>query len=282
METSANREGIAFIAVRMEWYTEYSKLLLKENTVDGGSSAGLRLKLENHVVSLYKALLLYLMKSVCSYYRNRVLGFLRDTIKRDGWEADLEAIKNAEKDVQQDAAEYNTLQVRSHLEQLVGMQLDERLRQRLKDLPHVENAAFDSTGLEYVPPCQPGTRTKFLKLIRDWSTNPQDEPILWFSGWAGTGKSTIALTISREFSNMGFLGGSFFFSKIRGVTGASKFITTLAYQLAHRLPGAAGAINKAISDHPDISEKNKRDQWEYLIVQPLTQIAKGCQAARLP
>jgi hypothetical protein len=115
----ANPTGVVYVTARMDWYCELLRLLLKENTVDGGTSAGLRSKLEDHVVDLYKALLLYLMKSVCSYNRNRILSFFRDTVKRDGWDSNLMAIREAERAVQQDSAEYNTQQIRSHLEQLV-------------------------------------------------------------------------------------------------------------------------------------------------------------------
>jgi hypothetical protein len=299
-ETKANREGVAYVTARMDWYCEFSILLLKENIVDGGSSAGLRSKLEDYVVDLYKALLLYLMKSVCSYNRDWILSLFRDTIKRDGWDCNLMAIRKAEKTVQQYSADYNTQQIRSHLKQLVEvakkqetkllqdivnavqnqilMQSDEILKQRLKDLPCAEEAAFDSARLEHEPLCQPGTRAKFLSLTRDWSINPHKGPIFWLSGLAGTGKSTIARTVSHEFSRKGYLGSSFFFSRVRGVTSASKFVTTLAVLLADRLPSVAGHISKAISDHAGIAEKNKRDQWKHLIVEPLLHVTHGRQA----
>jgi hypothetical protein len=66
--------------------------------------------LEDHVIDLYKALLSYLIKSVRSYYRNRIPSLFRDTIRRDNWDCNLIAIHEAE---------YNIQQIRSHLEQLV-------------------------------------------------------------------------------------------------------------------------------------------------------------------
>jgi hypothetical protein len=44
--TDVNREGIVYVATRMDWYWNLSSLLLKENTVDGGSSRGLRHELQ--------------------------------------------------------------------------------------------------------------------------------------------------------------------------------------------------------------------------------------------
>lgn len=76
-ETRANREGVSYIAARMDWYGELSQLLLKENTVDGGISANLCSKLEGRIVDLYGLLLSYLMKSVCACYQNRVLNIFR-------------------------------------------------------------------------------------------------------------------------------------------------------------------------------------------------------------
>jgi hypothetical protein len=54
---------------------------------------------------------------------------------------------------------------------------------------------------------------------------------------AGTGKSTIAHTIARAYFEQDRLAASFFFSRGGGDTGsASKFITTIAMQLAVHIP----------------------------------------------
>ena len=96
-----------------------SSLLLKENMVDEGSSAELKRELEKQIVDLYKALLSYQMRSVCSYYRNQFLGSLRDVIKLDDWDGNLKNVQDAENAVRQDSDAYNAQQIRSHLEQLV-------------------------------------------------------------------------------------------------------------------------------------------------------------------
>jgi hypothetical protein len=54
---------------------------------------------------------------------------------------------------------------------------------------------------------------------------------------AGTGKSTTAYTIARAYFEQSRLAASFFFSKGGGDVGnASKFITTIAVQLAVYIP----------------------------------------------
>jgi len=72
-ESKANRDGIVYVMSRMDWYWSLSKLLFKENItkVDRQSFRELQCELQNRVVDLYKTLLSYQMKSVCSYYRNR-------------------------------------------------------------------------------------------------------------------------------------------------------------------------------------------------------------------
>jgi hypothetical protein len=54
---------------------------------------------------------------------------------------------------------------------------------------------------------------------------------------AGTGKSTIAHTVARDYFEQGRLAASFFFSRGGGDAGnASKFVTTIAIQLAVHIP----------------------------------------------
>ena len=93
---------------------------------------------------------------------------------------------------------------------------------------------------------------------------------------AGTGKSAIAGTFAHKLSEENQLGASFFFSRGRGDRGnASKFFTSIAYQLALwgiENGALARSIRKAFDRHPDIIKRAKRDQWKYLIEEPLSQI----------
>ena len=103
----------------MNWYWNLSSLLLQENIVDGGSSTELRFELEKRIVDLYKALLLYQIKSVYSCYQNQGIILFRDIIKLDDWDGNLKSVQDAENAVRQDSDAYNTLKIRSCLEQLV-------------------------------------------------------------------------------------------------------------------------------------------------------------------
>ncbi len=92
---------------------------------------------------------------------------------------------------------------------------------------------------------------------------------------AGTGKSTIARTIAREYFEQGHLGASFFFSRGGGDVGrAGKFFTTIACQLAKRSPSLRNSICKAVAQNSDIQNQSLRDQWRQLILHPLLLFAK--------
>jgi len=87
---------------------------------------------------------------------------------------------------------------------------------------------------------------------------------------AGTGKSTIARTIAREYFEQGHLGASFFFTRGGGdVSHARKIFTTIASQLAKRSPSLKNYICAAVSENSDIKNQSLRDQWRQLILQPL-------------
>jgi len=107
-----------------------------------------------------------------------------------------------------------------------------------------------------------------------WSDTPNNACIFWLNGMAGTGKSTIARTVAREWAKKERLGASFFFSRGQGDRAhASKFFTTLAYQLAYAQPKLAACIHKAICDRPDIPRQSLREQWKHLILEPLCQLS---------
>jgi NACHT domain len=90
---------------------------------------------------------------------------------------------------------------------------------------------------------------------------------------AGTGKSTIARTIAREYYNKEHLGASFFFSRGAGdVSHAGKFFTTIAVQLAKKSPCLARYIYEAIVEHGDIASQGLHDQWVRLVLRPLSKL----------
>lgn len=121
--------------------------------------------------------------------------------------------------------------------------------------------------------CMHGTRVELLNQIMLWSNNPDEKCLFWLNGMAGTGKSTIARTIARVFHEQGRLGASFFFSRGQGDRGhAAKFFTSIARCLADLIPAMRDNINEAIVKHSSIARQALRDQWTYLIYEPLTKL----------
>ena len=113
-----------------------------------------------------------------------------------------------------------------------------------------------------------------LKQIMTWADGDDGRNIFWLSGWAGTGKSTIARSVSREYYNRGRRGANFFASFFfsRGdVSTAENFAISIAIQLAES-PLLKDLIHKARSHNDGIVNKILEDQWQQLVIEPLEKI----------
>lgn len=104
----------------------------------------------------------------------------------------------------------------------------------------------------------------------------QDERcIFWLRGLAGTGKSTIARTVARRYYNKRCLAASFFFSSGGGDVGhAGKLVTSIAVQLAHNMPALREHVRTAVAERSDVASQSMRDQWQHLVVRPLSKLHK--------
>jgi hypothetical protein len=140
-------------------------------------------------------------------------------------------------------------------------------------LPFATEAPFNSYSRQHEPTCLKNTRVDVLKEIYNWADGQDKRCIFWLKGLAGTGKSTIARTVARTFSEHSRLGASFFFSRGGGDIGhAGKFITSIAMQLATTVPTLSRHIRKAITEHGDIASQSLYDQWRQLILGPLSKV----------
>jgi hypothetical protein len=155
-----------------------------------------------------------------------------------------------------------------------GLDLAEQDRQLAK-LPVATGAAFSSYHRQHEPQCTPDTRVELLGQLQKWSYN-QDKYIFWLGGLAGTGKSTVARTAASSFSSQKRLGASFFFSRGGGDLGnAAKFVSTLAYQLANLSVSFKRLVCEAIAEQSGITQQGLRNQWEALILRPLSKLSSG-------
>jgi hypothetical protein len=158
-----------------------------------------------------------------------------------------------------------------------GMGFSEQ-QQYLSKLPHAVQAAFSSSDKQHDPLCLQNTRVDVLNQIRAWVNESDKRCVFWLNGMAGTGKSTIARTIAHEYHDQKRLGASFFFSRgTEDRSHAGKLFTTIAVQLARISSMLKEYICKAIAEHDDINNRSLRDQWKYLILQPLSKLmANSC------
>ena len=116
-----------------------------------------------------------------------------------------------------------------------------------------------------------------------WSgADPYEKTIFWLNGMAGTGKSTIARTITRTLTEQDRLVANFFFSRGRGdLSHTGKLFSTVAIQLAATSPTLKYYICEAIAQHGNISQQSMRDQWTKLVYQPLLKLQGDPQPPRI-
>ncbi|KAM0541417.1 hypothetical protein ACHAPJ_013248 [Fusarium lateritium] len=157
--------------------------------------------------------------------------------------------------------------------QIQNERADEKLQSQLKDLLLLDPLAA-SDHIHHPPGsfCLDGTREAVLGEIHDWVNDSKGPSVCWLPGLAGTGKSTIARTLSRDLKGIA-LAGSFFFK--RGVAGrgdAKRMVPLITYQLARNLPSVAEHVADALRDDPSSLTAPLTFQWSKLIVQPLSKL----------
>ena len=106
--------------------------------------------------------------------------------------------------------------------------------------------------------------------IEHWDQDLDAPPVSWLNGLAGTGKSTIAQTVSERLFADGRLGASFFCS--RGFEDRSNLqliFPTLAFQLAQKYPAFRSSLIPLLQSNPDVVHESLQDQMQKFLVDPL-------------
>ncbi|KAF9642638.1 WD40 repeat-like protein [Thelephora ganbajun] len=120
--------------------------------------------------------------------------------------------------------------------------------------------------------CLKGTRGTVLDEIEQWARDSDRPPVYWLNGLAGTGKSTIAQTITERIFADGQLGASFFCSRDFQDRRDLKFIfPTIAVQLARNYPEFRSVFVPLVQSDPEIAHESLYNQMDRLIVWPLKQ-----------
>ncbi|KAF5002118.1 hypothetical protein FGRMN_601 [Fusarium graminum] len=168
--------------------------------------------------------------------------------------------------------------VRMRIQNMQETLLTSYQKELIDRLPIALDASYDSASESENPRCLPDTRTQLLEDIMHWVQNKDAQPIFWLNGMAGTGKSTVSRTFAEHLKNDNSLGATFFFKRAQGDRGnAKKLFTTIASQLATSTPSIAPSILEAINADINIGEKGLKQQFENLILKPLSSIASSAQ-----
>ncbi|KAJ7751510.1 hypothetical protein DFH07DRAFT_525788 [Mycena maculata] len=144
------------------------------------------------------------------------------------------------------------------------------------------HSAVSLSTLEHLGPCDiastlhgeclPGTRQNIVQDIINWlTTRSEMGNTLWLCGTAGSGKSTIAKTISEYFSSLHRLGASLFFEKNK--SNPQTVIPMMAYALARWNTRLESAICAAVGGNPGITRAPVEMQFDKLLLAPLLSVA---------
>lgn len=229
--TRSNLDGIAHVVSRMRWYCALTEHFLEKDHVDGLKS--IWLYLEAKILLLYRVILLYQMKSVCSYYRHRGYEFLQDLANWNHWDDDIKTIRAVEDNLRNDLDQYINFQGKDTLGRLFRhatkmndmlesfhqtlqdfvifqkSNVDEKNKQCLRDLfvvdPQDDMKKIEKNKDTLLSEANEWIfQTEEYQAFTDWSNAGSTSPscrLLWIKGLAGTGKSMLLMGIIRELLN---------------------------------------------------------------------------------
>jgi hypothetical protein len=111
----------------------------------------------------------------------------------------------------------------------------------------------------------------------NWTTDNSSQYIFWLKGRAGTGKSTIALTVAQSLDERGVTLASFFFKRGGGDLARSrKMISTIAFQLAFQSSLLSGFICDALRKDPNLgASASLSEQYNKLLLHPLQKVQQS-------
>ncbi|KAF8813538.1 hypothetical protein BYT27DRAFT_7335127 [Phlegmacium glaucopus] len=145
------------------------------------------------------------------------------------------------------------------------------LRENL--LPRAEFAKYDAASPVPRNACTQNTRKAILDTLRAWASDNTTTKVYWLNGMAGTGKTTLAYSLSEILDEMDSLVGCFFCSHLRVDTSDVRcIIPTISLQLAVSgyLPSLSQLILDVVEANPDCGSWRIGKQFLNFIVRPLT------------
>ncbi|RDW76816.1 uncharacterized protein DSM5745_06808 [Aspergillus mulundensis] len=281
-ETRSNRDGLAYVLSRMRWYNELSRQMFK------GPMTGLQTELRTRLVDLYQAILSFQMRSICSYYKDRRVVFLRDLILLDNWADTLNAVKDMEAALQQDVNTHLNDSIISHLHSLATtaeslnqdlifsfekalhdqtltlreMRSDDKNNECISSLlsasPLISNPWLDMDTIEQL-------KGGLLDELHAWIlTHPDVERLrtadehrlLWIKGGPGKGKTMLLIGLMKHLERSAYDQALAVFFCQDGTTknNAVAVLRGLIYCLVKQRPGLVGHIREKYDDNKGIFE----------------------------
>ena len=102
----------------MEWYCALTDILLDTGSIESGPAFAQAVgSLRERIVCLYQELLLFLMKSVCSYYKNQGVVYLKSMLVPNDWTESMAKIAQAESLLRTSFGQYSGLHQRRALQE---------------------------------------------------------------------------------------------------------------------------------------------------------------------
>ncbi|KDR67864.1 hypothetical protein GALMADRAFT_1066342 [Galerina marginata CBS 339.88] len=138
-----------------------------------------------------------------------------------------------------------------------------------------QGAVYNSQDRYAAGTCHPGTREEIIQDILDWVHDPTDTGVFWLQGPVGVGKSSIMHKVAQilDQSHDKHYGGSFFFARGDPKRNhAGSLFSTLAYQLAHNIPGLLPHVNEAVLRDRILPSRSIDNQLQFLILEPLRRL----------
>ena len=197
--------------------------------IETQSPQSVRKRLEQRVVELYKAILLYQMKSVCSYYRNQYKEFFLNLVDLKGWDGVRTDVTTAENTLKEDWKQYNLVQmnylwgsliehtgkmetqlgnigvtIRDVITQQKEMQGDETKKQCFRDLYYIDPQDDMQRILEEKEDLLEGAcewifeDERYAAFTNLGESDLPPNRVLWVKGVAGTGKTMLLIGIIRK------------------------------------------------------------------------------------
>jgi len=120
--------------------------------------------------------------------------------------------------------------------------------------------------------CHPNTRVAVINRLIGWIRGDIDfnALILWLYGAAGAGKSAIAHTLAEICEKYECLLATFFFWKTAAErSDISRFVATIAYQVARAIPAIRQLIETVVDADPMIFQQSVDVRLAKLIIEPI-------------